>query len=229
MLLLAGFCLAQEAPKSEPGLFDAKVVRLPDFKLAAQAGSAQDALQAYLAGHTKQRAGDAAGALQDYLRFESMAAKQHLPARYRRHVTERLTRLRKYFSEEFEAARDLYARNRKAGLERLARLQKMAAGLPEETGAGAVIQTDALEAVLRTTQGRKEDVARKALLSAIEQNPLALYRYKAMKALKEMGGPDLLKREEEEKAAAAKKVAEDAVEDEDEGETTMEEGPPDDD
>ena len=188
---------------------------------------AQDALQAYLAGHAKHKAGDAAGALQDYLRFESMADKQHLPARYRRHVTERLTKLREYFSEEFEAARELYARNRKAGLERLARLQKLAAGLPEETGARAVIQTDALEAVLRTTQGSKEDVAPKTLLRAIEQNPLALYRYKAMKALKEMGGPDLLKKEEEEKAAAAKKAAEDAVEDEDEGETTMEEGPPD--
>ncbi len=227
MLLLAGFCLAQEAPKSEPGLFDAKVVRLPDFKLAPQAGSAQDALQAYLAGHAKQRAGDAAGALQDYLRFESMADKQHLPARYRRHVTERLTKLREYFSEEFEAARKLYGRDRKAGLVRLERLQKQAAGLPEETGARAVIQTDALEDVLRSTQGRKEEAARKALLRAIEKNPVALYRYKAMKALKEMGGPDLLKKEEEEKAAAVRKAAEDAVEDE--GETTMEEGPPDDD
>ncbi len=67
----------------------------------------------------------------------------------------------------------------------------------------------------------------KALLSAIEQNTLALYRYKAMKALKEMGGPDLLKKEEEEKAAAVRKAAGDALEDE--GETTMEEGPPDDD
>ena len=101
------------------------------------------------------------------------------------------------------------------------------AQIAEETGARAVIQTDALEDVLRSTQGRKEEAARKALLHAIEQNPLALYRYKAMKALKEMGGPDLLKKEEEEKAAAAKNAAEDAVEDE--GETTMEEGPPDDD
>ena len=224
--MLAGICAAQEAPKSEPGLFDAKVVRLPDFKLAPQAGSAQEALQAYLAGHAKQKSGDAAGALQDYLRFDSIAAKRHLPERYRRHVTERLTKLREYFSEEFEAARKLYGRDRKAGLVRLERLQKQAAGLPEETGARAVIQTDALEDVLRSTQGRKEEAARKALLRAIEQNPVALYRYKAMKALKEMGGPDLLKKEEEEKAAAVRKAAEDV---EDEGETTMEEGPPDDD
>jgi hypothetical protein len=193
LALLALPLAAQDGP--ERGPIPVATVPIGSLAVPVLAGGPDEALQAYLEAHARDKAGDGDAALEGYVRFFGIPGRHELPARYVQTAQRRLDARRAEVRALYDAATKEYEADRARGLRALDALARRFPALPEGKAARALHDTDRLRAAIDAARalardGKRADAARD-LERAVRSHPEGLFLYEAKSLLVELGGPDL--------------------------------------